>query len=53
MEYMHLTHTQIGNALSVGGIISTFGFIVSIYVSDRFSKKILLPFSLYTLYIAV
>jgi sugar phosphate permease len=46
MEYMHLTHTQIGNALSVGGMISTFGFIISIYISDRFSKKILLPISL-------
>lgn len=46
MDYMHLTHTQIGNALSVGGMISSFGFLVSIYLSDRFSKKILLPFSL-------
>ena len=46
MQYMHLTHTLMGNALSVGGMISAFGFIISIYVSDRFSKKILLPFSL-------
>ena len=26
-QYMHLTNTQIGNALSINGTISTFGFI--------------------------
>jgi sugar phosphate permease len=45
-QYMHLTNTQIGNAMSVNGTISTFGFIASIYLADRFSKKILLPLGL-------
>ena len=45
-EYMHLSHTQIGNALSINGLISSFGFLASMYIADRFSKKLLLPFSL-------
>ena len=45
-QYMHLSHTQIGNALSINGTISSFALLASIYISDRFSKKILLPFSL-------
>lgn len=45
-EFMGLTHTQIGTAMSVAGIISTFGFLVSIYLTDRVSKKIMIPFSL-------
>ncbi|MBI6871961.1 MFS transporter [Clostridium aciditolerans] len=45
-QYMHLTNAQIGNALSINGTISSFGFIASIYLADRFSKKILLPLGL-------
>jgi sugar phosphate permease len=45
-NYMHLTNTQIGNALSVNGITATLGYIVSIYLADRFSKKILIPIGL-------
>ena len=45
-EFMGLSHTQIGTAMSVAGIISTFGFLVSIYLTDRVSKKILIPVSL-------
>lgn len=45
-QFMHLSNTQLGNALSVNGTISSFGFLASIYISDRFSKKKLLPFSL-------
>jgi sugar phosphate permease len=45
-EYMHLTNTQIGNALSINGITATLGYIVSIYLADRFSKKILIPIGL-------
>ena len=45
-ELMHLTHTQIGVALSVAGFISQFGFLVSIYLSDRFSKKYMIPTAL-------
>lgn len=45
-QYMHLTNAQIGNALSINGTISSFGFIASIYLADRFSKKILLPIGL-------
>ncbi len=45
-NYMHLTNTQIGNALSINGITATLGYIVSIYLADRFSKKILIPIGL-------
>ena len=45
-QYMHLTNAQIGNALSINGMISSFGFIISIYIADRYSKKILLPLGL-------
>ncbi|MGL5123605.1 MAG: MFS transporter [Fusobacteriaceae bacterium] len=45
-EFMQLSHTQIGMALSVYGIVQTIGNFASIYISDRFSKKILIPISL-------
>lgn len=45
-EFMGLSHAQIGTAMSVAGLISTFGFLVSIYLTDRVSKKIMIPLSL-------
>lgn len=45
-QYMGLTHTQIGLALSVYGIVQTIGLIFSIYLSDRFSKKYMISSSL-------
>lgn len=45
-EFMNLTHTQIGAALSVYGLVQTIGNFFSIYISDRFSKKILVPIGL-------
>ncbi len=45
-DYMNLTNTQIGLALSVFGIVQTVGNFFSIYISDRFSKKILIPIGL-------
>ena len=45
-EFMGLSHTQIGTAVSVAGLISTFGFLASIYLTDRISKKIMIPLSL-------
>lgn len=45
-EQMGLTHTQIGNAMSIYSTIATFAFLGSLLIADRFSKKILLPFSL-------
>lgn len=45
-EFMGLTHTQIGTAMSIAGLISTFGFLASIYLTDRISKKIMIPMSL-------
>ncbi|WP_404321685.1 MFS transporter [Cytobacillus firmus] len=46
MDYFHLTHTQIGFTLTVYAFIQTFGYIISMYVADRFSKKKLMPVSL-------
>lgn len=45
-QFMNLTHTQIGAAMSVYGMVQTFGNVGSIYISDRFSKKLLIPLSL-------
>lgn len=45
-EFMGLSHTQIGTAMSVAGLISTFGFLASIYLTDKVSKKIMIPLSL-------
>ncbi|MGL5049786.1 MAG: MFS transporter [Fusobacteriaceae bacterium] len=45
-EFMGLTHTQIGAALSVYGLIQTIGNFASIYIADRFSKRIMISFSL-------
>ncbi|WP_035294153.1 MFS transporter [Clostridium sp. KNHs214] len=45
-QYLHLTHTQIGMAMSVYGMVQTFGNFASIYIADRFSKKKLIPLSL-------
>lgn len=45
-EFMGLSHTQIGVAMSVAGWISTFSFLASILVVDRISKRILIPASL-------
>ena len=45
-EFMGLSHTQIGIAMSVAGWISTFGFLAAILVVDRISKKIMIPASL-------
>lgn len=42
-ESLNLTHTQIGNILSIAGFFSTFGFLGSIYFIDKISKKILIP----------
>ena len=45
-EHFHLTHTQIGLALSTYAIVQTIGYVFSIYIADRFSKKILIPIGL-------
>lgn len=45
-DFMHLSNTQIGFALSIYGFVQVIGNFASIYISDRFSKKILIPFSL-------
>lgn len=45
-EFMGLSHTQIGVAVSVAGWISTFSFLASILVVDRISKRVLIPLSL-------
>lgn len=45
-EFMGLSHTQIGTATGVWSTIASFGFIFSVYISDKFSKKIMLPLAL-------
>ena len=45
-EFIGLTNTQIGGALSAYGIVQTIGLIAGIYVCDMFSKKYMIGFSL-------
>lgn len=45
-QFMGLSHTQIGLAMSVYGIVQTVGLIFGIYICDRFSKKYMISFSL-------
>ena len=45
-EFMGLTNTQIGGALSAYGIVQTIGLIAGIYICDMFSKKYMIGFSL-------
>ena len=45
-EYFGLTHTEIGVALSVYAMVQTIGYAFSIYIADRFSKRILIPVGL-------
>lgn len=45
-ESLNLSHTQLGNILSMAGLFSTFGFLLSIYFIDRIFKRILIPCAL-------
>lgn len=45
-EFMGLSHTQIGTAMSIAGLISTFSFLAAVFFTDRISKKILIPIAL-------
>lgn len=45
-EFMGLTHTQIGMGMTVYAMVQTVGLLFSVYISDRFSKKKLIPISL-------
>ena len=45
-EFMGLSHTQIGTAMSIAGLISTFSFLTAIGITDKVNKKIMIPFSL-------
>ncbi|MGN0977806.1 MAG: MFS transporter [Faecousia sp.] len=45
-QFMGLTNTQIGGALSAYGIVQTIGLIVGIYICDMISKKYMIGGSL-------
>ena len=45
-EFMGLSNTQIGMALSVYGLVQTIGNFASIYLADRFSKRKMISISL-------
>lgn len=45
-QFMGLTNTQIGGALSAYGIVQTIGLILGIYICDMFSKKYMIGGSL-------
>lgn len=45
-QALQLTHTQIGNLLSLYGLIGMFSYFVGGWFADRFSVKLLLAFSL-------
>ena len=45
-EYFHLTNGQIGNAMSVNSVVTTIGFFLSIYFSDKLPRRLTISFSL-------
>ncbi len=45
-EILGLSHTQIGVIYSVSGLVSTFGFLAAMFLTDRFSKRKMIPFAL-------
>ena len=45
-EYFHLTNGQIGNAMSVNFVVTTIGFFLSIYFSDKLPRRLTISFSL-------
>ena len=45
-DFMGLSNTQIGLLTTIAGWISTFSFLAATYITDRFSKKKLIPFAL-------
>ena len=45
-QFMGLSNTQIGGALSAYGIVQTIGLIAGIYICDMFSKKYMIGGSL-------
>lgn len=42
-ESLNLTHSQLGNILSIAGFFSVFGFLGSMYFIDKVSRNILIP----------
>lgn len=51
-EFMGLTNTRIGGAMSAYGIVQTIGLIVGIYICDMFSKKYMIGIGLVGFYLA-
>ncbi|WP_413492174.1 MFS transporter [Morganella psychrotolerans] len=45
-EFFHLTNGQIGNAMSVNSVVTTIGFFLSIYFSDKLPRRLTISFSL-------
>jgi predicted MFS family arabinose efflux permease len=45
-KFMGLSHTQIGLLYSIAGIVTTIGFLTAIFITDRFSKKKMIPLAL-------
>ena len=45
-QYFHLSNDEIGNAMSVNSIVTTIGFFLSIYFSDRLPRRFTMSFSL-------
>jgi sugar phosphate permease len=45
-QYFHLSNGEIGNAMSVNSIVTTIGFFLSIYFSDRLPRRFTMSFSL-------
>lgn len=45
-QFMGLSNTEIGGAMSAYGIVQTIGLIFGVYICDRFSKKYMISFSL-------
>ncbi|PHQ81184.1 MAG: MFS transporter [Coxiella sp. (in: Bacteria)] len=46
LHTFHITNEQLGATRSIYGVVQMLGYIPAMFIADRFSKKIMIPFSL-------
>ena len=49
METFNMNNAQFGATQSIYGIVQMIGYIPAMFIADKFSKKIMIPFSLFAL----
>jgi sugar phosphate permease len=49
MEIFEMNNAQFGATRSIYGIVQMIGYIPAMFIADKFSKKIMIPFSMFAL----